>query len=72
MRFCAQQPRPARSSCSPSTDFDEVAALADRALVMVRGAIDAELSGDDLTSDRLVQASYARGDAEPGLEASAR
>jgi ribose transport system ATP-binding protein len=54
-----------------STDFDEVAALADRALVMVRGGIDAELRGDDLTPDRLVQASYARGDAEPNLETSA-
>jgi ribose transport system ATP-binding protein len=54
-----------------STDFDEIAALADRALVMVRGSIDAELRGDDLTPDRLVQASYARGDAEPTLETSA-
>jgi ribose transport system ATP-binding protein len=54
-----------------STDFDEVAALADRALVMVRGNVDAELRGSDLTPDRLVQASYARGDTEPDLETSA-
>ena len=53
-----------------STDFDEIAALADRALVMVRGGIDAALRGDDLTPDRLVQASYARDAAEPTLKTS--
>jgi ribose transport system ATP-binding protein len=52
------------SGCSvvmASTDFDEVALEADRALVMVRGRVHAELSGDDLTPERLAQASYARG-----------
>ncbi|MCW3000721.1 MAG: sugar transporter ATP-binding protein [Conexibacter sp.] len=44
-----------------SSDFDEVAQEADRALVMVRGRVHAELSGDDLTPERLAQASYARG-----------
>jgi len=53
-----------------STDFDEVAALADRALVMVRGGVDDELRGDDLTPERLVQASYARGEFHPQLEMS--
>ena len=37
-----------------SSDFEETAALCDRALVMVRGAIAAELSGNALTQDALI------------------
>jgi ribose transport system ATP-binding protein len=44
-----------------STDYDEVAGLADRALVMVNGSVYAELARGDLAADRLAQASYGRG-----------
>jgi ribose transport system ATP-binding protein len=41
-----------------SSDYDEVAALADRVLVMVAGRVVAELSGEDITSDALAKNSY--------------
>jgi ribose transport system ATP-binding protein len=41
-----------------STDFDEVATQADRVLVMHSGGVTAELSGRDLTAQRLASASY--------------
>jgi ribose transport system ATP-binding protein len=41
-----------------SSDFEEVAAEADRALVLCQGRLAREISGEDLTSDRLAQASY--------------
>ena len=41
-----------------STDFDEVAAQADRALVMWHGRVGAELSGTQLTSNNLARASF--------------
>lgn len=41
-----------------STDFDEVAALADRVLVMRGGRLAAELRGTDITASRLAVASY--------------
>ena len=41
-----------------STDFDEVAAQADRALVMWHGRVGAELSGTELTSNNLARASF--------------
>jgi len=37
-----------------SSDFEEVASLCDRALVIVRGTITAELSGASLTLDGLI------------------
>ncbi|MEA2330764.1 MAG: ribose transport system ATP-binding protein [Thermoleophilaceae bacterium] len=43
-----------------STDYEEVAAQADRALVLWRGHLTAELEGAALTVDRLTHASYAR------------
>jgi ribose transport system ATP-binding protein len=43
-----------------STDFDEVAVQADRALVMWHGRVCAELSGAQLTSNNLARASYGR------------
>ncbi|WP_432937383.1 sugar ABC transporter ATP-binding protein [Kribbella sp. CA-253562] len=48
-----------------STDFDEITALSDRALVMNAGRLTTELTGDDLTTDRLAQHSYAR--TEPAV-----
>jgi ribose transport system ATP-binding protein len=44
-----------------STDYDEVAAQADRVFVMHNGRIDAELSGPSLSAERLAQASYGSG-----------
>ena len=43
-----------------STDFDEVASEADRALVMVGGRVSESLSGENLTPERLSRASYGR------------
>ena len=42
-----------------STDFEEVARIADRALVFSRGAVAAEIAGDDLTPERLLHAASA-------------
>jgi ribose transport system ATP-binding protein len=47
-----------------STDYEEVAALADRALVMVAGRVHAELRGGELTPDQLARASYGTGAPE--------
>ncbi len=44
-----------------STDYDEVALLADRALVMVGGTIAAELTGQQLTASNVARASYGEG-----------
>ena len=44
-----------------STDFDEVAVQADRALVMWHGRVCAELYGAQLTSNSLARASYGPG-----------
>ncbi len=41
-----------------SSDFDEVASEADRALVMCQGRLSREMKGEQLTTDRLAQASY--------------
>jgi ribose transport system ATP-binding protein len=43
-----------------STDFDEVASEANRALVMVGGRVSESLSGEDLTPERLSRASYGK------------
>jgi ribose transport system ATP-binding protein len=48
-----------------STDFDEVAVQADRALVMWHGRVSAELSGLQLTSSNLARASYGRARSGP-------
>jgi ribose transport system ATP-binding protein len=45
-----------------STDYEEVALLADRALVMVHGTITAELAGPKLTEAALARASYGEAD----------
>ncbi|MFK4104085.1 sugar ABC transporter ATP-binding protein [Streptomyces sp. NPDC019531] len=42
-----------------STDFEEVAAVCQRALVFVRGSVTAELSGEDLTVTELTHAASA-------------
>ena len=42
-----------------STDFEEVARIADRALVFSRGAVADEIAGDDLTPERLLHAASA-------------
>jgi ribose transport system ATP-binding protein len=42
-----------------STDYDEVALLADRALVLAAGRVVAELTGDDITAESLARHSYA-------------
>ena len=49
-----------------STDVDELAELADRVLVFERGAITTELSGESLTSGRVLAAMTKRA-AEPAL-----
>ena len=41
-----------------STDFEEIAAVADRALVMRHGRVADELSRDQLTAERLARAAY--------------
>jgi ABC-type sugar transport system ATPase subunit len=41
-----------------STDFDEVADLADRAIVLRHGRVEARLAGPDLTPGRLARAAY--------------
>jgi ribose transport system ATP-binding protein len=46
-----------------SSDFEEVAAQSDRALVMCQGRLSHALCGDELTSERLAQASYEDADA---------
>jgi ribose transport system ATP-binding protein len=53
-----------------STDFDEVAAQADRALVMWHGRVGAELSGAGLTSNNLARASFGPRHAGNGRDAS--
>lgn len=47
------------------SDIDLVAEYADRVLVMRRGRIGAELTGDDITVDRIAAASYAVTDNPP-------
>jgi ribose transport system ATP-binding protein len=47
-----------------STDFEEVAAQADRALVLSHGRVHAELTGTALTEERLAQASYGAASPE--------
>ncbi len=42
-----------------STDFEEVASVCRRALVLVRGSVTAELSGADLTAAGLTRAASA-------------
>jgi ribose transport system ATP-binding protein len=42
-----------------STDFEEVATLCHRALVFNRGSIIAELSGADVTTERVIAAASA-------------
>ena len=37
-----------------TSDYEEVVQVADRALVMARGSIVSELSGDDITTTRLL------------------
>jgi ribose transport system ATP-binding protein len=49
-----------------STDYEEVAGLADRALVMVAGRIHAELRGNELTPEQLARLSYGTGASEKG------
>jgi ABC-type sugar transport system ATPase subunit len=49
-----------------SSDFDEVVSESDRALVMVRGRIAAEIEKHDLTRDRLLAESYAVAEAASG------
>ena len=44
-----------------STDFDEVASEADRAIVLWHGRVTAELSGAELTANSLARASYGPG-----------
>jgi ribose transport system ATP-binding protein len=53
-----------------STDFDEITALSDRVLVMNAGRVRAELTGDDITTNRLAHHSYAR--SEPAVLDSRR
>jgi ribose transport system ATP-binding protein len=48
-----------------SSDFEEIALICDRALVFDRGAVVAELTGDALTMDRLLEAASAGGFARP-------
>jgi ribose transport system ATP-binding protein len=45
------------------SDIDLVAQYADRVLVMRRGRITTELTGADITVDRIAAASYAVSDA---------
>ncbi len=45
-----------------STDFDEVASQSHRVLVMSAGQLRTELTGTDVTADRLAVESYARSD----------
>lgn len=47
------------------SDIDLVARYADRVLVMRRGRITTELTGDDITVDRIAAASYAVTDTTP-------
>ncbi|ORA39187.1 sugar ABC transporter ATP-binding protein [Mycobacterium aquaticum] len=47
------------------SDIDLVAQYADRVLVMRRGRVTTELTGDDITVDRIAAASYAVSDAPP-------
>lgn len=53
-----------------STDYEEVVSEADRALVLWNGAVYAELSGSELTQERLAQACYGTG-GERGMKESA-
>ena len=48
-----------------SSDFEEIAALCDRALVMARGAVTAELAGNALTLDALIARSSLGAAAPP-------
>jgi len=50
-----------------STDFEEVARIADRALVFSHGVVGDEIEGDDLTPERLLHAASfaASGDTQP-------
>jgi len=50
-----------------STDFEEVARIADRALVFSRGSVADEIAGDDLTPERLLHAASAA-EADPARQ----
>jgi ribose transport system ATP-binding protein len=54
-----------------STDARELVGVVHRVLVMLQGRINEELTGDDITVDRIVRASvvgasFAQGDADAG------
>jgi ribose transport system ATP-binding protein len=51
-----------------SSDFEEIVTLCDRALVMVRGALAAELSGSALTQDALIARSSLATTATPWVD----
>jgi ribose transport system ATP-binding protein len=42
-----------------SSDADQLAEICDRVLIFARGGICAELTGADLTKDRITEACYA-------------
>ena len=46
-----------------STDFEEIAHVADRALVMCEGAVSVEFKGSLISEDRLAEASYGAADS---------
>ena len=48
-----------------STDPDEIAALCNRVLVFVRGAVVAEITGDDITVDRLEHLTRSQSNEQP-------
>ena len=50
-----------------SSEAEELPELCDRVLVMVEGRIVRELTGDDITRNAIVQASYADHDATPSI-----
>ena len=47
-----------------TSDYEEVVQVADRAAVMARGGIVAELSGDDITTNRLLTEAAGSGPLE--------
>jgi ribose transport system ATP-binding protein len=53
-----------------SSDADQLAEICDRVLIFARGAICAELTGADLTKDRITEACYASVSLGPGVSTS--
>lgn len=63
--LCREKAREGIAVVVGSTDFDEIAAICDRVLILNRGRVVQELTGDEITVERITTASFAAAPANP-------